>query len=102
MICRVFHVLSSGVLMGIFRRRVWEKNDAQNPFRQGTKLIVFIDHEFLGNSTSPPITFLSWPIHMDIFPPLKDQLTGVIWDTHGREKPTSKSRANAKLCTCEH
>ena len=50
-------------------------------FRQVTELMVTKDHEFVGNSTSPPFAFLSYPFHMGISLPLGKRLTRVFWAT---------------------
>ena len=50
-------------------------------FRQVTELMATKDHEFVGNSTSPPFAFLSYPFHMNISLPLGKRLTRVFWDT---------------------
>ena len=42
------------------------KKTTRNAFHQATELMVLIDHEFVGNSTSPPFAFLSCPFHMGI------------------------------------
>ena len=73
------------------------KKSTRKLFRQGTELMVLIDHEFVGNSTFPPFAFLSCPFHMVLLPPLEKRLIGVFWDTHGCEKPKSKLCANANL-----
>ena len=39
-----------------------ERKSTRKPFREATELIVLIDHEFVGNSTSPPFAFLPSPI----------------------------------------
>ena len=70
-------------------------------FRQATQPMVLIDHEFVSNSTSP-LVFLSGPFHVGTLPLSGKRLTGVFVDTHGCEKPKSKSCANIILCTCEH
>ena len=46
-------------------------------FGQGTELMVLIEHEFVGNSTSPPFAFLSCPFQTDISLPLGKRLIGV-------------------------
>ena len=51
-------------------------------FHQATELMVTMDHEFLGNSTSPPCAFLSCRFHMAISLPLGKGLTGVFWDNY--------------------
>ena len=66
-------------------------------FRQATELMDFINHEFVGNPTSPPSAFLSCPFQMGISLPLGKRLLGVFWDTHGCEKPKSKSCANTNF-----
>ena len=71
-------------------------------FGQAAELIVLIEHEFLGNSTSPPFAFLSCPFQTDISLPFGKRLIGVLLDTHGCENPKSKSCATLTLCTCEH
>ena len=55
-------------------------------FHRATELMATMDHEFLGNSTSPPLAFLSCPCHMAISLPLGKGLTGVFWDTYRCEK----------------
>ena len=62
--------------------------------RQATELMVLINHEFIGSSTSPPFAFPSCPFYMGISVPYGKRLTGVFWDTQGCEKPKSKSCAN--------
>ena len=66
-------------------------------FRQATELMAVIDHEFVGTSTSPPFAFLSCPFHIGISRPLGKRLIGMFWDTHGCEKPKSKSCAIANF-----
>ena len=68
-----------------------------NLFHQATELMVLIDHGFVGNSTSPPFAFLSCPFHTGISLPLGKRLEGMFWNTHGCEKPKSKSCANANF-----
>ena len=58
-------------------------------FRQKIKLMVLIDQELVGNSTSPLCILLS-PIHMGISLSLGKRLTEVFWDTHGCQKPKSQ------------
>ena len=50
-------------------------------YRQATKLMGTMDHEFVCSSTSPLFAFLSCPFHMG------KRLTGVFWDTYGCQKP---------------
>ena len=95
-ICRGFHVLSSGVLTRIFRHCVWELIDAE-AFLQATELMVLIDLEFIGNSTSPPFASLSCSFHMGMSLAFGKRLIGVFWDTHGCKETKSKSCANANL-----
>ena len=66
-------------------------------FCQATEHMVLIDHEFVGNSASPTFAFLSGPSHMDISLPLGKRFIGEFWDTHGYEKPKSKTCTNAKF-----
>ena len=66
-------------------------------FRQATELMVPIDHESVGNSTSPPFAFLSCPLHMGISLLSGKRLIGGLWDTNGCEKAKSKSCANANF-----
>ena len=56
-------------------------------FHQATELMNLIDHEFVGNPTSPFFAFLSCLFHMGISLPLVKRLLGLFWDTPGREKP---------------
>ena len=51
-----------------------------------TKIMVLIDHDFVGNSTSPLFAFLSCPFHMGISLPLGGRLIGVFGDQNGCEK----------------
>ena len=78
-----------------FSANVSGRKSARKPFCQATKLVVVIDHQFVGNSPSPPLAFLSCPCHMGISLPLAKRLIGGFWDTHGCEKAKSKSCANA-------
>ena len=64
-------------------------------FRQATELIVTIDHDFVGNSTSSPFAFLPYPFHMGTSLPLGKRLARVFWDTYGCEKPKFLSCAKA-------
>ena len=66
-------------------------------FRQATELMVTIDIQFVGNSTSPPFAFPSCPFHTGILLPLGKRVTGVFRDTYGCEKPKFLSCANANL-----
>ena len=85
----------TGVLTRMFRVASGIKS-TRKVFCQATELLVLIDHEFAGNSTSPLFAFLLCPFHMGISLPLGNQLVGGFWDKHGCEKPKSKSCANAK------
>ena len=66
-------------------------------FPQATELMVTPDHEFVGNSTSPPFPLLSYPFQMGISLPLGERLTLVLWDTYGCKKPRFVSCANANF-----
>ena len=88
-----FHVVYSPEFFAVASRR----KSTLKLFGQATELMVLIDHEFVGNSTSPPFAFLSFPLQMDISLPLGKRLIGVFLDTHGCEKPKSKSCANASF-----
>ena len=66
-------------------------------FRQVPELMFTIDHEFVGNSTSPPFASLSYPFHMGISFPLGKRLTRVFWGTYGCEKLKFLSCANANF-----
>ena len=66
-------------------------------FRQATELIVPIDHEFVGNSTSPPFAPFLCPFYMGISVSLGKRLTGVLWDTHGWKTTKSNSCAKARF-----
>ena len=66
-------------------------------FCQATDVMVLNDHEFVLNSASPTFAFPSCPFHMGILLPLRKRLRGSFWDTHGYEKPNSKSCANANF-----
>ena len=63
-----------------------ERKSTCKLFRQATELMVFIDHELVGNSTSPPFAFPSCPFHMGIWLLLGKGLIGVFLDTHGCQK----------------
>ena len=74
-----------------------ERKSTPKVFRQANKLSVLIGHEFVGTSTFPPFAFLPCPFHTSISLSLGKELIGVFWDTHGCEKPKSKSCANANF-----
>ena len=73
------------------------RKSARKIFRQATELVNLICHELVGNSSSPPFAFFSCPFHMCISLPLGTSLIGVFWNTHGCEKPKSKSGASANV-----
>ena len=66
-------------------------------FRQETEPMVLIEHDFVGNCTSPSFAFLSCPFHMGISLLLRMRCIGTFFDTYGREKPMSKLSANANF-----
>ena len=57
-----FHLLCSAEILAVASGR----KSTRKLFRQATKLMVVIDHEFVGNSTSPPFAFLTCPSRMRI------------------------------------
>ena len=88
-----FHLVYSPVFFSDASGR----KSTRKVFCEATELVVTIDHEFLGNSTSPPFAFLSCPFHMGISLPLGKRLIGVIWAMEGCQKPNFFSCANANL-----
>ena len=91
-ICRVLHVLSSSVLSDAAGRKSTRK-----VFCEATELIVTMDYEFVGNSTSLPFSFLSCPLHMGISLPLGKRLIGVSWAMRWCQKPNFSSCRNANF-----
>ena len=69
----------------------------QEVFRQVTELMVAIDHEFLGNPTSLPFPFLSFPCQMGIWLSLQKRLTRINWAMEGCQRPNFLSCANANF-----
>ena len=88
-----FHLACSPEFFAVASGRKWTRK----LFRPATELMVLIDHEFVGNSTSPLFSFLSCPFHMGISLFTGRRPIGVFWDTHGCEKPNSKSGANTNF-----
>ena len=72
-----FHLVYSREFFAVASRT----KSTRKLFRQVTEFMVTKDHDFVGNSTSPPFAFLSYPFHMGISLPLGKGLTRVFWDT---------------------
>ena len=66
-------------------------------FRQATKTRVTIDHEFIGNSTSPPFAIVSYPSHTGISLPLGKRLQGCFRIHMGAKIPVFFSYTNANV-----
>ena len=93
-----FHLVYYVQLTRIFQRRVASgRKSTRKLFRQVTELMVTEDHEFVGNSTSPPFAFLSNPFHMGLSLPLGKRLTRFFGAFKGVEKPKILSCANANF-----
>ena len=88
-----FHlVYSAEFFSGTSRRKLTD-----NVFCEATELMVTMDHELVGNSTSPHFAFLSCPFHIGISLPLGRRLTKVIWAMEKCQKPNFFSYANANF-----
>ena len=85
------HLVYAPELFAVASRRKWTRMF----FHQATELMVAIDHEYAGESTTPTFAFHSYPFHMVISLPLGKRLTSVLWDTYGCEKPMFLSIAHA-------
>ena len=72
-----FHLVYSAELFAVAS----ERKLTHTLFRQVTELMVTIDREFVGNSTSPPFAFLSYHFDMGISFSLGKGLQRVLWST---------------------
>ena len=71
-------------------------------FRRAAELMVHIDHEFSGFSTSPPFAFLSCLFPMNISLSYGKQLIRVLWTHMGVKSPSHNRAQTLTLCTLEH
>ena len=55
-----FHLVYSSVFFPV----AFGRKSTRKLFHQETKFLVLMDHEFVGDSTSPPFAFPSCPFHM--------------------------------------
>ena len=88
-----FHLVYSPDISGV----VSPRKSTRKLFCRATELMVTIDHEFVGNSASPPFAFLSYPFHMGMWLPSGKRLIMVFCETYGCVKPRFLSCANANF-----